>query len=238
MSNELDAGRVVLISGANRGIGRAIAAELAGAGYRLSLGARDPKALEAGFGPPTPRLHYARFDAFEPATAKAWVDGAIAAFGRIDGLVNNAGTGEKVTLADDDDAALDRLWAVNVKAPLRMTRLCLPHLEATGSGRIVNVASMSGKRARNPFVGYNMTKFAVLGLTHTTRHVAWEKGVRATAVCPSFVRTAMSAYTDKVKPADMTQPETLAALVRTIIELPNNAAMAEVLVNCRLEDML
>ncbi|MBP1847696.1 NAD(P)-dependent dehydrogenase (short-subunit alcohol dehydrogenase family) [Rhizobium petrolearium] len=230
--------RVVLISGAGRGIGLAIANELAEHGYRLSLGARNVGTLEAEFGPESERFHYARFDAYDPATSEAWVAAAIAKFGRIDALVNNAGLGERVSLMDDNDEALDRLWAVNVKAPLRMTRLCMPHLEATGAGRIINVASMSGKRVRNAFVGYNMTKFAVMGLTHTTRHVAWEKGVRATAICPSFVRTEMSSYTNKVTPDQMIQPETLASLVRTAIELPNNAAMAEMLVNCRLEDML
>ncbi|MGV0877355.1 SDR family NAD(P)-dependent oxidoreductase [Martelella sp. FLE1502] len=229
---------VIMVSGANRGIGAAIVRDLLQHGYRLSLGARDVSKLEAEFGVPGERLFYHRFDAFEPETAKAWVDGTVARFGRIDGLVNNAGSGEQVLLTDDNEEALDRLWAVNVKAPLRLTRLCLPHLEETGRGRIVNIVSMSGKRVRNGFVGYNMTKFAVMGLTHTTRHVAWEKGVRATAICPSFVRTEMSSYTSKVKPEDMIQPETMAELVRTAIELPNNAAMAEMLVNCRLEDML
>ncbi len=230
--------RVVLISGANRGIGLAVARDLAAHGYRLSLGARDPGKLAETFGAEGDRLHFARFDALAPETAAQWVDGAVARFGRIDALVNNAGISERVSLMDDNDEALDRLWAVNVKAPLRMTRLCLPHLEATGAGRIVNVASMSGKRARNPFVGYTMTKFAVLGLTHTTRHVAWEKGVRVTALCPSFVRTDMTATTTKVTPEEMIQPETMALLVRTAIELPNTAAMAEMLVNCRLEDTL
>lgn len=229
---------VVLVSGAGRGIGEAIARELIGRGYRLSLGVREPKKLEAIYGPQSDSLHYSRFDAYDPETAKAWVADAVARFGRIDALVNNAGLGERIELMDDNEEALDRLWAVNVKAPLRMTRLCLPHLEATGRGRIINIASMSGKRVRNSFVGYNMTKFALMGLTHTTRHVAWDKGVRATAVCPSFVRTAMSSYTGKVKPDDMIQPETLAELVRTLIELPNTAAIAELLVNCRLEDML
>ncbi|GAJ95512.1 MULTISPECIES: SDR family NAD(P)-dependent oxidoreductase [Rhizobium] len=230
--------RVVLISGASRGIGLAIARELAEHGYRLSLGARDVKMLETQFGPENDRLHYAHFDAYEPATSDRWVASAAEKFQRIDALVNNAGLGEQVSLMDDNDEALDRLWAVNVKAPLRLTRLCMPHLEATGAGRIVNIASLSGKRVRNAFVGYNMTKFAVMGLTHTTRQVAWEKGVRATAICPSFVRTEMSSYTNKVTPDEMIQPETLASLVRTAIELPNNAAMAEMLVNCRLEDTL
>ena len=67
---------------------------------------------------------------------------------------------------------------------------------------------------------------------------AREKGVRATAVCPSFVRTEMSSYTQKVTPDEMIQPETLAHLIRTTVELPNTAAIAELLVNCRLEDTL
>lgn len=230
--------RVVLISGGNRGIGKAVAQELAAHGYRLSLGVRKPDEMEAVFGTAGDQFHYAYFDAYDPASAESWVASTIERFGRIDALVNNAGLGERVSLTDDNDEALDRLWAVNVKAPLRMTRLCLPHLAATGQGRIINIASMSGKRVRNGFVGYNMTKFAVMGLTHTTRHVAWDAGVRATAICPSFVRTEMSAYTSKVTPENMTQPETLAQVVRMAIELPNNAAMAEMLVNCRLEDMV
>ncbi|NWJ25714.1 SDR family NAD(P)-dependent oxidoreductase [Rhizobium sp. RM] len=233
-----NSGRVALVTGAGRGIGLAIAQELAANGYRLSLGARSVAALEAAFGPENEQFHYASFDAYDPASAEAWVSGAVERFGRIDALINNAGLGERVALMDDNDEALDRLFAVNVKAPLRMTRLCMPHLEKSGTGRIINIVSMSGKRVRNAFVGYNMTKFAVMGLTHTTRHVAWDKGVRATAICPSFVRTEMSAYTNKVTPDEMIQPETLASLVRTAIELPNTAAMAEMLVNCRLEDML
>lgn len=237
-SPRIDQDGVILISGANRGIGRATATCLRDAGYRLSLGARDVGKLEEAFGAPDDRLVFNRFDAFDRQSAADWVANSLERFGRIDALVNNAGLGEQVKLTDDNEDALDRLWEVNAKAPLRMIRLCLPHLEACGHGRIVNVASLSGKRVRNAFVGYNMTKFALMGITHTTRHVAWEKGVRATAVCPSFVRSEMSAYTSKVSPEDMIQPATLADLVKTLIELPNNAAIAELLVNCRLEDML
>ncbi|WP_353471569.1 SDR family NAD(P)-dependent oxidoreductase [Salipiger sp. H15] len=238
MDEQTDTAPVIVISGANRGIGAAIVRELKAHGYRLSLGARDIASLEEAHGPADDMTFYAQFDAYEPKTAEDWIDATVQKFGRIDGLVNNAGNGEHVHLMDENEEALDRLWAVNVKAPLRLTRLCMPHLEQTGRGRIINIVSLSGKRVRNPLVGYNMTKFAMMGLHHTTRFVGWEKGVRATAICPSFVRTEMSAYTKKVTPEEMIQPGDLAGLVRTAIELPNTAAMAEMLVNCRLEDTL
>lgn len=109
--------RVVMISGAARGIGLAIARELAEHGFRLSLGARDIKMLEAHFGLQSDQVHYAHYDAYDPASAGSWVSSAVDRFGRIDALVNNAGLGEQVSLMDDNDEALDRLWAVNVKGP-------------------------------------------------------------------------------------------------------------------------
>jgi NAD(P)-dependent dehydrogenase (short-subunit alcohol dehydrogenase family) len=238
MSSDCSKDLVVLISGANSGIGLATAEEFKRRGYRLSLGARSLESLKSAFGPPDEHMLFNHFDGFVPQTATDWVARTVARFGRIDALINNAGMSEPVTIPEDNDEALDRIWAVNVKAPLRMTRLCLPYLEATGRGRIVNVGSLSGKRVRNANVGYNMSKFALMGLTHTTRHVSWEKGVRAVAVCPSFVRTRMSALSRKVRPEDMIPPETLAELIRSLVELPNSAAIAELLVNCRLEDTL
>ena len=238
MPSNTGKGSVILISGANRGIGASIAQELTSNGYRVSLGARDPASLVERHGAENDNNLYSHFDAFDPETALNWVQSTLRKFGRIDALVNNAGSAEQVTIQDDDDEALDRLWAVNVKAPLRLTRHCLPHLEKTGRGRIINIVSLSGKRVRNAFVGYNMTKFAVMGLTHTTRYASWDKGVRVTAICPSFVSTDMSAYTSKVASEEMIQTGTVAEVVKFAIELPNNAAIAELLVNCRLEEML
>lgn len=229
---------VIMISGAGRGIGRAVAHAFLDGGYRLSLGVRDPEGLAAQYKSHGSQVACFPYDALNPASASAWVEATAATFGGINALINNAGINERVTIETYDDEILDRLWAVNIKAPLRLTRLCLPWLEATGRGRIVNVVSLSGKRVRNPHVGYSITKFAMMGLTHTLRHVAWEKGVRTTAVCPSFVRTDMTNKVTKIPQEEMTSPETLAGLIRHVVELPNNAAIAELLVNCRQEDML
>lgn len=236
----LDAdGRVVMVSGANRGIGRAVARCLLAKGYSLSLGARDQAALAKatqGFAPERVLRH--AYDATDARSNEAWVAATLARFGRIDGLVNNAGIGPAARIEDADDANLDAMWAVNVKAPMRMIRLALPHLRKSGTGRIVNVSSLSGKRVRNDNAGYSMSKFALMALTHTARQIAWNDGVRVTAVCPSFVATDMTAGVTKVTRAEMIDPGDLAEIVALALALPNTAAIAELLVNCRLEDTL
>ena len=83
-----------------------------------------------------------------------------------------------------------------------------------------------------------MTKFAIMALTHATRQTGWEDGVRVTALCPSFVATDLTAEVVKIGRAEMIAPEDLAEIAAMLISLPNTAAIAEVLVNCRLEDTL
>ena len=83
-----------------------------------------------------------------------------------------------------------------------------------------------------------MSKHAMMALTHAARRIAWDKGVRATALCPSFVRTDMTAGATALPREAMTDPADLARLAVTLIGLPNNASVAELLVNCRLEDTL
>ncbi|MFP6729060.1 MAG: SDR family NAD(P)-dependent oxidoreductase, partial [Alphaproteobacteria bacterium] len=174
-----------MISGANRGIGHAIARCLLDKGYSRSLGARD----RASIGLDAMTHHY---DATDAASNEAWVEATIARFGRIDGLVNNAGAALKASLEDVDESAYDRMWEINVKGARRMTRLALPHLRVAGTGRIINVASLSGKRVANDGAGYAMSKFAVMALGHATRLIGWDDGVRVTALCPGFVATDMT----------------------------------------------
>jgi NAD(P)-dependent dehydrogenase (short-subunit alcohol dehydrogenase family) len=86
--------------------------------------------------------------------------------------------------------------------------------------------------------GYQMSKHAVVALTHAVRRAGWEHGIRATAVCPGFVETDMTAHVTDLPREEMTDPADIARLVATVVALPNNAAVAELLVNCRYEHML
>lgn len=233
-------GPVVLLTGGSGGIGSAIVKELVSHGYRLSLGSQNPGSLTKVHGAETSQLLYTNFDAFDHESAKQWVTKTFEHYGGIDVLVNNAGIGERVSIYDENEEALDRLFEVNVKTPLRLTRLCLPYLERCGKGRIINMGSLAGKRVRNSAVGYSLSKFALMGVSHATRTLTWSKGVRVTAVCPGWVKTEMNmkSETRKIEAEDMISPDTVAHLVRTAIELPNSAAVAELLVNCEFEDML
>ncbi len=227
------AGRVAMVSGAARGIGRAVVERLLAAGYRISAGVRDPSRA-----PAHGNVTAHRFEAAERGSAEAWVAETIARHGRIDALVNAAGINPRGALLEPDEAPFDAMWEVNAKGPMRVIRAAWPHLVAAGEGRVVNIASLSGKRVRNDNLGYAMSKFAVVALTQEVRRLGWEVGIRATCVCPGFVDTDMTAHVTKQPRDKMSRPEDIAALIEAVIRLPNTASVAELLVNCRHEDTL
>lgn len=225
--------KVAMVSGASRGIGYEIALELARRGYALSLGVRGPRKFE---GIANAFVH--EYEAQQPQAARDWVEATIARFGRLDVLVSNAGICRMIDFDNGTDALLTETFEINVHAPFRLAQAALPHLRSSGHGRFVQLASLSGKRVKNLNVGYQMSKHAMLALTHAVRRAGWNDGVRATAVCPGFVNTDMASGIADLAPEAMTQPRDLAMLVANTIELPNTASVAELLVNCRYEETL
>jgi NAD(P)-dependent dehydrogenase (short-subunit alcohol dehydrogenase family) len=222
-------GRVVMISGASRGIGREVLRRLHGHGWMVSAGVRSSTKLKAG-----QDLLLHRYEAEEEGSAEAWVAATMQRFGRIDALVNAAGINPKATLLDPDETPHDAMWRVNVKGPMRVIRAAWPHLVAGGEGRVVNISSLSGTRVANENIGYAMSKFAVVALTQEVRRLGWEHGIRATALCPGFVATEMTAQA-KWPREQMSRPEDIAVLVETVLRLPNTATIGELKVNCRFE---
>ena len=229
--------RVILISGANRGIGLATAKLLEQMGYTLSLGARSPEAFPQGELQGTPFVH--AWEATDAASSQAWADATIARFGRIDGVVLNAGVELGGSLETGTEEEFDTMFAVNFKGPLWLVRACLPHLRACGSGRVVNVVSLAGKRLlRHQILGYSASKHAAIALTHAIRQSGWDDGVRATSICPGMVDTRMVDHVSVPEGQFKIEPEAIAETVAYALSLPNNASVAEVLVNSRYEAML
>jgi NAD(P)-dependent dehydrogenase (short-subunit alcohol dehydrogenase family) len=235
-------GRVAAISGAGRGLGAAIARRLHAEGFALALGVRDPVRAAAQL-PLTggPSVTWHSYDATRPDTAASWIAEAVAAHGRLDALVNNAGILRPFTFEEGAEEELDAMWQVNVKGPFRAIQAALPHLRATGQGRLVNIASTDGKRIRDPSapLGYAMTKHALMALTHAARFAGHADGLRATALCPGAIDTELIAGLVGATPAaGRLQPETVAEMVCLLLCLPNQAHVAELVVNTRLEATL
>lgn len=230
---------VAMITGASRGIGAAIALDLAARGYRLALGLRDTGTLPATLAARDPLV--VPYEAEDVSAARRFAEATETQFGRIDALVNSAGIGGPLELMpdpaqpdDEMEAELDALLSVNVKAPFRLTRAALPALCRAGQGRVIVLASLSGKRVLGLNAGYQMTKHAAVALSHAARRAGWDQGVRACAVCPSFVATDMTLRHDLPR-HDITQPEDLARLVGEVVTLPNSASVPELMVNWRYE---
>ena len=229
-------GRVVMISGANRGIGLATAKMLSDQGYLLSLGARNPEALAAAtVSLPADRVLRCTWEASDNETSKVWVAATFERFGRIDAVFANAGLSLAANLEDEDETPYDAMWEVNFKGPLRMIRAAMPMLRAAGTGRVITLASLAGKRLLSDSLGYPASKFAAVALTHAVRHSGWADGIRATALCPGMVDTDMVA--DKAVPegAFKIEPDAIAASVAYLLSLPNDASVAELLINSRFE---
>ncbi|GHG85683.1 SDR family NAD(P)-dependent oxidoreductase [Pseudodonghicola xiamenensis] len=228
--------RLALISGASRGIGAAVAKTLFDAGWTVSLGMRNPT-LPAWAEAAPDRVHLFAYDATDANSANRWAAEVTGQFGRIDAVVANAGITIPKTPIEISDAEMAQLLEVNVQAPRRLAAACWEALGQSGRGRIILLGSLSGKRVKSARSGsYSVSKFAAVGLAHALRHAGFDQGIRATAVCPGFVATDMAmSLTDRATEA-MTQPEDLARVINMLIDLPNEASVAEFCVNCQLEE--
>lgn len=224
--------KVIMISGANRGIGKAIALKLYEHGFVLSLGIRNLAAIDADIlSLKKENVLLASYQANNPNTEQAWVQKTHQTFHRIDGLINNAGIYHSLDIEDDNEELLDTMIDINTKAPIRLTRLVLPYLRQTGAGRIINIISDGAKRVEDSKVGYSISKFGLLAASHAMLHAAKQEGVRVTALCPGWVNTNMVKETSPLPPDKMIQPETIADIVLMLLNLPNTVMIPELLID-------
>jgi len=188
------AGRTALITGASRGIGRAIALRYAEEGADLFLTAtnlsllEETRALAEAQGARV-TLHLAdlaRRDAVQPM-----VDTALQSLGHVDILVNNAGVYKAARLVDYSAEDFDRIMQVNVYGVFHVLQRVLRHMQERGRGKVVNIASTAGKWGSMNQSAYNASKHAVVGLTRCAALEMGAHGIHVNAICPGFVQTDM-----------------------------------------------
>ena len=243
--------RTLLVSGASRGIGRAVAERALADGHRLSLGLRDLEILKQTPLDPavagSDRVLLCPYAAEAHEAARAWVEATINHFGGFDSVIHSAGIFSRVPLLfkPGEDQEIAHTINVNLMGPWWLTRAAWPQLASHGKGRIQVLVSMSGKRSKGRLAAYSASKFALLGLCQTMRNEGWAAGIRVTAICPGWVNTDMAAAvrsgpSDRwpTQPMDaeaMTQPEDIASMSAELLRLPNRAVPFELAVSSSME---
>jgi len=204
--------RVAIVTGAGRGIGRAIATRFAQEGCRLVLCDREPHELHAtataivyGGG----AVVALDCDVCSTEAPEALVRTAVDRYGRLDILVNNAGIVEMGYIHTVCASDYERVMEVDVHAVIRMTRAAIEPLKASGHGRIINLGSVEGVRGSAPLPLYCAAKHAVVGLTRATALQLGRHGITVNAICPGPIDTEM------MRPA-LPNPDSKRRLIRYI----------------------
>ena len=233
--------RTILISGASSGIGLKIAHKLLKEGNRVSAGIRDLESLEGSIidprNWPNEQFILNKYDALDKNSPKNWISNTVKSFGSFDTLINCAGILSKVPFLykDDDLDEIDKTMKINFLAVWDLTRLCWEYLSSSKNGRIISIVSMSGKRSKGNLAAYSCSKFALMSICQTMRNIGWEKGIRVTVICPSWVNTKMATGVKTIDKKDMTQPEDISEICSTLLKLPKQSIPFEININCNLE---
>jgi 3-hydroxybutyrate dehydrogenase len=183
--------QVVLVTGASRGIGRAIAEQAAAEGATLVLCARsDVEYLPGTY--TDLEFMTSVTDVSREAEVERLKEEVLARFGRVDAVVNNAGGSESAPFLKTERVLWDRMMEQNATSAFLVSRAFIGGMADRGSGRIVMINSVSGKRGAPYIAAYSAAKHAMLGLMKCLAAEFGNKGVRVNAVCPGYVDTAMT----------------------------------------------
>jgi len=226
--------KVALVTGAGRGIGRAIALSLAQDGAKLAIAARNQSELEnvaqeirgldsGAFVIPT--------DMREEPQVRDMIAKTVAHYGALHILVNNAGLGHFKTVAEMATAQWDEMFGVNLRGVFLATREALPHLRKAGESFVINVASLAGKNAFVNGGGYTATKWGLRAFSQCLMLEERQFGVRVLVVCPGSVDTEFAAGRSgslHSKKKEIIMPEDVAETIIMSLQMPQRTMVSEI----------
>ncbi len=219
--------KVAVITGAGRGIGRAIAIELGYAGARVALAARSTAQLQQTAEAIGANARVFPTDVRDREQVQSLFERTVSAFGPVDILVNCAGLGiyrPVVEFSDDDFATLIE---TNLRGIFYTCRTVLPSMIERGMGHIINIASIAGKVGSANRAVYCASKFGVVGFTESLAEEVREYGIRASLICPGSTDTGFGTSTAKARDK-MLRPEDIAHAVRMLVTQNANSFISEI----------
>jgi NAD(P)-dependent dehydrogenase (short-subunit alcohol dehydrogenase family) len=204
-------GRVAVVTGASRGIGLHIAELFVGAGARVAICARNETGLAEAAARLSETHHDAsilwiRCDVSSFADCRHLHAAVDAALGVPDVVVNNAGVVARERLDEMSEATWDHVLGANLKGTFNVTRVFLPQMRTRGSGRIINVSSISGRLGTPRLTAYCAAKHGVVGLTRALAEETRDVGIQVNAICPGSVDTEMlqgSGFPPQMRPEEI-----------------------------------
>jgi NAD(P)-dependent dehydrogenase (short-subunit alcohol dehydrogenase family) len=227
-------GKSIFITGAASGLGAALAALLARDGADIVVADIDgagAAASAATLGADGARAHPIGLDVGDPAGAALAIEEALDTFGRLDVLVNNAGTDVTLPMAELTPEQWLRVINTNLNGPFLLAKHASAHMRRAGGGHIVNVASTAAKRAWPNASAYHASKWGLLGLSHAMHAELRPHGIKVTAVIAGGMRTPflLDRFPD-IDAGALQQPATVAAAIRAVLLLPQESVVAEITV--------
>jgi NAD(P)-dependent dehydrogenase (short-subunit alcohol dehydrogenase family) len=227
------AGKVAIVTGASRGIGKAISILLAQSGSRVVLAARSEPQLKSvseeissqngeALVIPTDLTVDEEMERLVQQTLKEW--------GSVDVLINNAGFGKVAPVVKAKVSDWDETFRVNLRAPMFLSKLVLPTMMERGEGSIINISSVSGKSGQANGSAYSASKFGLIGFTQSLYEEVREYGIRVATICPGFVDTPMIPQMRRLDRSKMIRPEDIARTVLFILTSPPTVCPVEITV--------
>jgi 3-oxoacyl-[acyl-carrier protein] reductase len=225
-------GKVAVVTGANRGIGLAIARKLGEMGATLSICARDPQKLELAkneLSAIAPKVFAAPVDVTRADQISTFIQYTQKNLGPIHILVNNAGIGWFGPAHEATEQIWDSILDTNLKSVFLVSKAVAPGMIEQKTGHIINIASLAGKNAFKNGAIYCASKWGLMGLTESMAEDLRQYGIRVSAICPGSVATEFS-HSNTKDPAKILKSEDIAHAVAMIVTQAPQSFISEVLI--------